>query len=104
MTITEIVEFRLKDGVEVDDFLAAAARVAIDYQPHQPGYLAGSRRTRRSSDGTWSVTVDWASRQDAEASKAAFGMAGEVTAAFVAALDSTTMRIEVQDLFVMPES
>ncbi|MGW0365883.1 hypothetical protein [Streptomyces sp. NPDC002990] len=50
MLYTEIVRFRLKDGVDTKDFLKAAFRMDREFQPTQSGYVAGSRRTMVSDE------------------------------------------------------
>ncbi|MEU6896180.1 hypothetical protein ABZ934_31445 [Streptomyces sp. NPDC046557] len=102
MPFTEVVTFRLKEGVRTEDFLAAAFRMDREFQPTQPGYVPGSRRTLRSPDGTWMISVDWETVQDSENSQAAFENAGEITEAYLGAMDRDSIAIRVWELFVPP--
>ncbi len=86
----EIVQFRLKPGVDEDAFLAAAAdtQAAI---ARLPGLLA--RELLRGEDGLWVDVVHWRSEAEALAAAAAFATMPEVTS-FVAMIDETTMTMQ----------
>ena len=99
MLYTEVVRFRLKDGVDTKEFLRAAFRMDREFQPTQPGYVAGSRRTMVSDDGEWTISVDWLTKEDSERSQAAFREAGEVTRDYLAAMEESSIRIEVCTLY-----
>lgn len=102
MAYNETVSFHLKDGVVFDAFLALAFRVDREYQDRQPGYLSGSRRTRRDDNDVWSISVDWETREDSERSQVAFPLAGDLTREFIAAIDADTLTIARAELFLAP--
>jgi heme-degrading monooxygenase HmoA len=67
--VVEITTFRLRDGVDSDEFIAADHRVQIEVFPNTPGYLR--RTTARSDDGVWLVVVLWADHVDVDQFNAA---------------------------------
>ena len=83
----ELVQFRLKSGVDEEAFLAAVAdtQKAIT---RLPGFL--SRELLRSDDGLWVDLVHWRSEADALAAAEAFGTMPEV-ATFAGMIDATQM-------------
>ena len=61
--ITEVVLFRLKEGVSETDFLREAG-VAQAWVETQEGYL--SRELLKTPDGQWLDTVRWTALEPAE--------------------------------------
>lgn len=87
MQTVEIVQFRLRPGVDEHTFLAAAAdtQAAI---ARLPGFL--TRELLKGDDGLWIDVVHWRSKAEALAAAEAFASMPEV-APFGAMLDETTM-------------
>ncbi len=61
--VMEIVSFRLKDGVDVEDFRIAAS--AIDRLLHDRG-TASARTLVVDEDGLWTDIVEWTSMEEAK--------------------------------------
>jgi hypothetical protein len=55
--------FRLKDGVDTDEFLVANERMQTGFVYQQPGFVR--RTTARGEDGEWLVIGLWGSREEA---------------------------------------
>lgn len=83
----ELVQFRLRAGVDERTFLAAVAdtQAAIT---RLPGFL--SRELLRGDDGLWVDLVHWRSKAEALAAAEAFGAMPEV-AAFASMIDEKEM-------------
>lgn len=83
----ELVQFRLKAGVDEQTFLAAVGdtQAAIT---RLPGFL--SRELLKGDDGLWVDLVHWRSKAEALAAAEAFGMMPEV-AAFASLIDEQEM-------------
>jgi len=103
VTVMETVQFRLRDGADEAAFLTAAFRMDTEFQPTQPGYLPDSRRTFRTADGSWMISVEWETQADSEASQKAFAEAGDITANYVGPMDPTSVSITVYEIMVRPE-
>jgi hypothetical protein len=71
----ELVQFRLKVGVEQAAFLAAVAATQAAIE-RLPGYL--SRELLKQDDGLWVDLVHWRSKAAALAAAEAFGTLPEV--------------------------
>ncbi|MEM7343267.1 MAG: MBL fold metallo-hydrolase [Chloroflexota bacterium] len=71
--VVEVITLRLKDGADVDGFVAANKVIRDEYASLQPGFIA--RQTGVTADGEWALVVHWESKADAEASIAGFGEA-----------------------------
>ena len=65
----EITTFRLAPGVDEQAFRDLDERVQVEVAYHQPGFLR--RSLGRHADGRWLVLTVWASRDDADAGRAA---------------------------------
>lgn len=66
----EIVTYKIKDGVNVPDFLKASAELEEGFATKQEGFL--SRTFARREGNEWVDVIRWQSMADAEAaSKAA---------------------------------
>jgi hypothetical protein len=89
--VIEILRFRLGDGVEEADFLAADRRVQQEFAYQQPGLLR--RTTARGEDGGWIVIDLWRSAADADACDARWER-DEVTQAFMDLLDRSSVATE----------
>lgn len=83
-----VLTFRLRDGVDEADFIAADARLQVEFANLQPGMLR--RTTARGDDGEWGVFTIWASKEAAEA-VAASSADNEVVAAFLSLIDRDTL-------------
>jgi hypothetical protein len=88
--VIETITFRLADGATEDAFLAADARVQIDFAYQQYGILR--RTTARGPDGEWLVVVFWHSEDDAENAARSFAD-HPATKDFRAAVDRSTYAI-----------
>jgi len=102
MTFMETVQFRLKDGADEAAFLTAAFRMDTEFQPTQPGYVPDSRRTFRTADGNWMISVGWETQADSVASQKAFAEAGDITTDYVSPMDPTSVAINVYEVMVRP--
>lgn len=91
----EAITVRLKDGADVDGFLAANKAIEENYVSQQPGFIA--RETGVTEDGDWMIVVHWGSADDSAASIAKFGEAPGVEA-FMSFMDSETMVVTVYDI------
>ena len=83
----ELVQFRLKAGVDEQMFLAAVADTQAAIM-RLPGFL--SRELLRGDDGLWVDLVHWRSKAEALAAAEAFGTMPEV-AAFASMIDESEM-------------
>jgi hypothetical protein len=61
----EIVTFKIKDGVNVPDFLKAAAELEEGFARKQEGFL--SRTFARREGNEWVDVIRWQTMADAEA-------------------------------------
>ena len=61
----EIVTFKIKDGVNLPDFLTASAELEEGFAKKQEGYL--SRIFARGEDNEWVDVIRWRTMADAEA-------------------------------------
>jgi hypothetical protein len=61
----EIVTFKIKDGVNVTDFLKAAAELEASFARKQEGFL--SRTFARREGNEWVDVIRWQTMADAEA-------------------------------------
>ena len=59
------MQFRLLDGTNTYEFLAANRRLQEEFADHQPGLLR--RTTARNDDGEWIVIDNWRTAADADA-------------------------------------
>lgn len=87
----EIMRFRLADGRDEADFLAADRRLQEEFAYQQPGLLR--RTTARAEDGGWVVIDLWRSATDADACAARWER-DPVAQAFMAMLDRSTVAVE----------
>jgi hypothetical protein len=85
-----VLTFRLLDGVDEAAFVAADARLQVEFANLQPGMLR--RTTARGDDGEWAVFTIWASAAAAEAVAASSGE-NEVVAQFLALIDRSTLAV-----------
>lgn len=83
----EMVQFRLKPGVDQDAFLTAVADAQAALG-RMPGFV--SREVLKNDDGLWVDLVHWQSYDQALAAAEAFGSHPEL-AAFGALIDETQM-------------
>lgn len=87
----EIMRFRLADGRDEADFLAADRRLQEEFAYQQPGLLR--RTTARAEDGGWVVIDLWRSAADADACATRWER-DPVAQAFMAMLDRSTVAVE----------
>lgn len=59
----ELVNYRLNDGADPDDFLAINRVVGAEFTSAQPGFI--KREIGRNDDGTWLIAVTWQTADDA---------------------------------------
>lgn len=86
--VVEIVTFRLKQGVTVDEFRPLDKAVEVQHVAKQPGFI--SRESAAGDAGEWLAIVHWRSVEDAEASMASFSDA-PATEQFMSKVDESTM-------------
>lgn len=99
MPTVETIRFRLREGMEDDDFLRRNHEVQTKYMEQRPGFI--SRETSRSEDGEWLVVVHWATAADAERTISEFFGAPE-TQEFLAAVDTGTVSAGRYEQVVYP--
>lgn len=87
----EITTFRLAPGVDEEVFRSLDERVQVEVAYHQPGLLR--RSLGRHDDGRWLVLQVWATRDDAEAGRAALD-ASPFGARFLALLEPGSVVVE----------
>jgi hypothetical protein len=85
-----VLTFRLRDGVDEAEFIAADARLQVEFANLQAGMVR--RTTARGEDGGWAVITLWASAEAAEAVAAASGD-NEIVAGFLALIDRDTLAV-----------
>ncbi len=85
----EILTFRLAEGADEVDFLAADRAVQTKFAYQQPGLLR--RTTARGADGSWLVVDIWRSSEDAEACDRVWGQ-DEWTGRFMSLVDDASVR------------
>jgi hypothetical protein len=81
MAVFELTTFRLADGVDEAEFLAADEAFRTGFLYQQPGLARAT--TARGDDGEWLIAVLWADDASADAAAA-------ITAPEVTALDALT--------------
>lgn len=59
----ELVNYRLNDGADPDEFLAINRVVGAEFTSAQPGFI--KREIGHSDDGTWLIAVTWQIADDA---------------------------------------
>jgi len=89
--VVEVVTFKLKPGVTLDEFRALDEAVERQYAMQQPGFVA--REAAAGDHGEWLVIVHWRSAQDPDASMAGFANA-PVAAPFMARIDSRSFSMK----------
>ncbi len=62
----EIVNYRLIEGADAEQFLEINRIVGAEFTSAQPGFLL--REIGRDDDGTWLITVHWETSEHARAS------------------------------------
>jgi hypothetical protein len=87
--ILVIKRFRLRDGVDEDQFLEVDARLQREFTWKQSGLL--SCTTARTTDGEWLVVHAWESH---EAALAPRGRGARVVDEWAELIDGATARIE----------
>ena len=85
----EILTFRLAEGVDEADFLAADRQLQTAFAYRQPGLLR--RTTARSAGGEWVVIDLWRSADDADACDERWSGDG-VAARLMSFIDRATVR------------
>lgn len=85
----EILTFRLAEGVEEADFLAADRAVQAEFAYQQPGLLR--RTTAKGADGDWVIIDIWRRPEDADAADRIWGQ-DEWTSRFMALVDGDSVR------------
>lgn len=89
--VIEIVTFKLKSGVALDDFRPLDRSVEEQHVTKQPGFI--SRESASSDSGEWLVIVHWRSLEDAEASMANF-VSAPATEEFMSKIDMKSMTMK----------
>lgn len=98
MAVLETMTFRLLEGVDESDFLAADARLQTDFAYQQPGLAR--RTTARGvggQSGEWVVVDLWRSAEDADACAARWET-DDVAQAFMALVDRSTVEVRRYEL------
>jgi hypothetical protein len=90
--IIEIVQFRLADGVDRDEFITAAANT-MPTLCTMDGFIG--RVLSEGEDGSWTDHVRWADAESAQAAMAA-SMDNEALLPFIMSVDSDTMTLTYQ--------
>lgn len=90
--IVEIVQFRLADGVDRDQFIAAAANT-MPTLCTMDGFIG--RVLSEGEDGSWTDHVRWTDTEAAQAAMAA-SMENEALLPFIMSVDPETMTLTYQ--------
>lgn len=90
--IIEIVQFRLADGVDRSEFIAAAASTMPELCT-MDGFIG--RVLSEGEDGWWTDHVKWTNAESAEAVMAA-SMENEALLPFIMSVDPNTMALTYQ--------
>lgn len=86
----EIVEFKLFEGTEEDEFLKASEVVTKDFLEKQPGYI--KRELLKSERDEWMDIVHWESFEDAQNASAEF-LENDDCLKFAQLIDEEQMKI-----------
>lgn len=89
--VIEIVTFKLKQGVSIDEFKLLDKAVELGHVVKQSGFI--SRESAAGDNGEWLVVVHWQSVADADASMASFPSA-KAAEQFMSNLDVNTMSMK----------
>jgi hypothetical protein len=89
--VIELMRFRLPPDGDEAAFLAVDRRVHEEFAYQQPGLLR--RTTARGENGGWIVICVWRSSADADSAEAR-GESDDLTCAFLALLDSSSISVE----------
>lgn len=87
--VIEVATFKLRSGVQVEDFSALDLAVKTEHISKQPGYIS---RESGFDKQTWVVVVHWRSLEDADASMNSF-MTVPAAQPFMDKLDASTMQM-----------
>ena len=85
--VIEVVTFKLADGIQDSDFLAASKAITT-FAQKQDGFIG--RRLSVAEDGTWMDHVEWETMEAAQAAMEAFPK-DENLAPVVAMIDAEAM-------------
>lgn len=89
--IIELMQFRLRAGTVIDEFLTADQRLQTEFAYQQPGLL---RRTlAQSEDGEWLVIDHWRSAAEADACAECWDE-NDVAQAFMSMVDRDSVRVK----------
>jgi heme-degrading monooxygenase HmoA len=94
--VVEIARFKLRQGTSDEDFRAAAAAVS-QFLSEQPGFIA--RTLSQGDSGDCIDHVVWANLADAQSAMQR-AMQDQRLAAFMAAIDETSLQMEHRALVV----
>ena len=89
--VVEVASFKLKDGVDPQEFAKLDKAVADGYVSKQPGFI--QRESGLVDGDTWRVIVHWESLDDADASMESF-MSASAAQGFLAGADTSTMKMQ----------
>ncbi len=95
--VIETVTFTLNDGVNRDDFIAAAKGMNA-WVSARPGFM--HRRLSCTSDGTWIEHIQWETMSAATSAAAEIGTAPG-TADFLSAINGPTVQLMHSELEVV---
>jgi hypothetical protein len=86
-TALEVIHFRMREGMDEQEFIRDDERVGREYTPYQPGFI--SRESAKNDEGDWVVITHWDSAEDAQASMQKFAN-DPTTQRFIAMMDGDT--------------
>lgn len=89
--VVEVASFKLKEGVDPQEFAKLDKAVADSYVSKQPGFI--QRESGLVDGDTWRVIVHWQSLDDADASMESF-MSASAAQDFLAGADTSTMKMQ----------
>lgn len=85
----EIVNYRLKDGVDDAEFLALNKVVGAEFTSAQPGFLR--REIGQAEDGTWMIAVAWETAQHARDSISNIEAIPDTVKSYMGMIDRDTL-------------
>ncbi len=92
----ELVNYRLNDEVEHDQFIAINRKVGAEFTSSQPGFL--HREIGKNDDGTWLIAVFWKTSDDARKSIANIVEIPDTVKTYMSMIDKTTITRSIFDI------
>ena len=92
----EIVNYRLNEDADAEQFLSLNRAVGAEFTSAQPGFLR--REIGKGEDGTWLIAVYWETAQHARDSIGNIETIPETVKAYMASIDRDTLKRSIFDV------